>query len=117
MTGWILQQFIQLAAKEHFRFHVIYDRLSKNEEAYLQQEYCQDPSCLSFRQSEEEFLSNYTDYNLRCPRNPHWDEIGHRLFAYVLYRNLFEDASTPLNSFSSKFVIVLSHQIFNKKLL
>jgi len=88
---WILQQFLELYREKGFRFHVIYDRLHQDEEEYLQSTYCQKQSCLSFRQYQEEFLRKYSEYTLTCPGNPHWNEIGHRLFAYVLYRNLFED--------------------------
>jgi hypothetical protein len=90
IMDWILRQFIELSRKNSFRFHVIYDRLSKVEEEYLQYNYCQEHSCISFHKYRDKFRQKYPDYNVLCPRNPHWNEIGHRLFAYVLYRNLFE---------------------------
>lgn len=85
---WVLRQFIELSNRYHFRVHVIYDRIDQDEEAYLQQVYCPGRNCISFGQYRQEFRRLYPDESLMCPRNPHWNEIGHRLFAYVLYDNL-----------------------------
>lgn len=88
---WILNQFVELSREKGFRLHVIYDRLRKDEELYMKSNYCQKHSCLSFRQYHDDFISKYPEYKLICRGNAHWNEIGHRLFAYVIYRNLFED--------------------------
>lgn len=87
---WVLQKFLELADEYQFRFHVIYDDIHEAEEAYLEQRYCPGKNCIDFGRYRQEFLEQYPDEQLMCQRNPHWNEIGHRLFAYVLYNKLFK---------------------------
>lgn len=89
--SWILHKFHELAKAYQFRLHIVYDRIAAEEKVYLQQQYCPGRSCIDFGQYRQEFLKQYPNERLMCPRNPHWNEIGHRLFAYVLYDNLFKD--------------------------
>ena len=90
--NWILRKLLELAEEYQFRLHVIYDDLPQEEEAYLKQWYCPGRSCISFWQYQQEFLNQFPDERLICLRNPHWNEIGHCLFAYVLYYNLFDES-------------------------
>jgi hypothetical protein len=84
---WILGEFNKLAEEYEFNFHIVYDRLDidNKESAYLEHCYCVRHDCISFDYYRRLFTQKNPEVNIICPRNPHWNEIGHRLFAYVLY--------------------------------
>lgn len=89
---WILGEFRKMAESNNFKLVVAYSCQEDRNQHFLSGEYCRDHECISLCRYEKEFEKRHPEIPLNFRYNPHWNEMGHRFFAFVLYSNLFDGA-------------------------